>query len=111
METRTITEVKTYKLILNPVYGQAEYVRLAAFSDDYDRLYDFYMSELTNDVVQEDGFFRYFRKGPLYNYNLAYHINLQQPDDYYGPGITYQWVPLDTFDEIKEYGYNGAVYV
>ena len=109
METRQVTEVKIYKLIMNSVYDRAEVLSVVAISDDYDRLCNFYRSQLIDPEVDEYGYLRHFKEGELRNYNPVYDLQLKDYDD---RGISSEWIPLDQYDKIRYSGsYNGIIFV
>ena len=53
VETRTITQVLVWKLILNPMRANTETSSLAAWSDDRDKLLQWYNSQKTEPYTDK----------------------------------------------------------
>lgn len=101
METRQITEVKIYKLILNPMRGNTENGSIVAIAYEKQKLIDWYNSKLAPEVLVEEGspsfechgdshkWHKTFRAGSeLEWYNPCYG-NFEP--NHYGHGISEQW--------------------
>ena len=101
METRTITEEKIYKLILNPMRGNTETWNIVAIAYEKQKLIDWYNSLLAIEVYKENGspsfechgdshiWHKTFREGSeLEWYNPC--PNFEQ--DYYWHGIGEEWI-------------------
>ena len=102
METRTIIEVRVYKLALNPMASKAEDREIVAISDDYNKLVEWYRAQFAPQAWRdENGWWRTFRENSLlFWYNPCYSTELN-PSDIFGHGIYDEWV--------SEEGYFGAV--
>lgn len=97
METKNITIVRIYKLILNPMYDRAETRRLVAISTEYDRLVSWYRSQFVDDPYSENGYYKVFKKGsPLEYFNEAGSLNLNDGGSF-GHGIFDEWIDLNDF--------------
>lgn len=64
METRCITQVKIWKLLLNPMTGKAENIEIAVMSTDRQKVVDYYESKKV-ELYKDDGFNKQFEKGSL----------------------------------------------
>jgi len=97
METRQIVQGHIYYLLLNNIYDRCEERSLVAFSDDRNRLIDFYeqnLLPLEERYRDEGGMYRSFSKGPLYNFNCAMYEPLSEC-------IKDNWLALDAIEEAK----------
>ena len=102
MEYRQITQVRIYVLVLN-TFGRAEESRIAAISEDYQRLVDYYTSQLLspeNRCRDKVGFLHSFREGQLFNLNPCYSIELNNLD-WYGNGIHDEWINMDDWEKLR----------
>lgn len=102
METREITQVKIYFLVMNGVWDSAEGGSIAAVSTSKDRLIEFYQSQVIpyEERYRDDmGRYRSFKEGPLYNYNLL--MTMDARNSTFGHGLKEEWVLLDDLDDIK----------
>ena len=99
METRTITQVHIYYLVLN-TFGAAEDGAIVAISDERQKLVDYYNSQLLVEGVRDSaGYYHSFEEGSLYNYNPCDidRIGL------YGHGIHDEWVDENVYyNHIKD---------
>ena len=109
MQTRTITEVLTYKLILNDMrYPKIEMKSLVAISTSYEKLVDWYNSQKADDVwvdtIDEYNWRKAFKKdSPLEWYNPADSLQSVEPEvvtNYIGGGICKEWVDLDVLNKV-----------
>ena len=91
METRTITQVRIYKLILNPMAGCAETAEIVAISTDYNKLVDWYRSQLAAEPRREDTWYKVFIPGPLEWYNPVKSLELNNLG-HFGHGIADEWL-------------------
>lgn len=101
METRTTTEVRIFKLILNPMTANAEAGNIVAISTSYDKLVEFYSSELAEERYKDGRWNKTFKKNsPLEWYNplTALELNI---DSIFGHGIFDEWVREKTWDKIR----------
>lgn len=101
MEIRTIQQVRIYVLALN-TFGRAEEGKIAAISDDYDKLANFYRTQIDNGggCRDEFGYFHHFVQGLLYNFNPCSSISLNETD-WYGFGIHDEWIDMDQYNELN----------
>ena len=113
METRAITEVKIYVLIMNNMRGQYEDTVIVAVSDGPNKLRNFIDSERVEKYRDEDdlnmvGFplTKTFRKGgPLEYFNAPYISEDIRPIDSIRPGDTgifYEWVNIESLPNIRD---------
>ena len=104
METRTIEQVKIYKLILNPIRANYEATNIAAVSYDKQHLIDWYESLKVKPYVDEGRWSKSFKKGsPLEWYNtIEYgdHCTLEE-----------EWTTQDDINNYIEYAQNSMGFV
>ena len=109
MQTRTITEVLIYKLILNDMrYPKIEMKSLVAISTSYEKLVDWYNSQKADDVwvdtIDEYNWRKDFKKdSPLEWYNSADSLQPIEPEvimNSIGGGICKTWVDLDVLNKV-----------
>lgn len=118
METRQITQIKIWKLILNPMTGNTEDASLVAISDSRDKLLDWYRGERAVEPYVSIGESYFSAKGDFPE-NLEgqhrYHKVFKQGSrlewmnpmynkdelDHYGHGINWEWVSEDTLSGIN----------
>lgn len=105
METKNITVVRIYKLILNPMYELLERKQIVAISTDYNRLVSWYRSQLADDhCYMDNGYNKVFKKGsPLELFNRAGSLNLNDGGSF-GHGIFDEWIDLNDFYKTKNSG-------
>lgn len=104
METRTITQVRLYKLILNrmtaPDYEIGETV---AVSTEYDKLVEWYKSQIAPEPWRDGRWGKTFAKGtPLEWFNPVVNLGLNDYNPYLF-GIKDEWVHMDTYLYIIEH--------
>lgn len=100
METRTITQVKLYVLILN-TFGAAESGEVVAVSDDYHKLVSWYRDQFADEPYREGGWYKTFKKdSPIEFNNPCDSVELNHTN-YWNHGIHDEWVPVDNLYEIK----------
>ena len=109
METRQITQVKIWKLILNPMTSNTENGSLVAFSDDKDKLLNWYRNEFADEPYYSVGEHYFPAKGDFpanfegqYRYYKVFKqgsqlewmnpMNNENEPDHYGHGISCEWV-------------------
>ena len=98
MEIRTIEEVKIYVLRLNSIFDNYEDSVIAAISTEYEKLCEFYNSNLLNEGYRDDeGFYHTFKEGKLYNFNPSPYDTDLAVDDY-GHGISEEWINMEVFN-------------
>lgn len=96
METRNITQIKVYKLILNPMTGRAEDENIAAMSTSKEGLENLLKEEKV-EYYSDEGWNKNFRQGGLlewYNYARGAWEK--------GELIEEEWVEEDVYEEIKQ---------
>ena len=105
MEARSITQVRIYRLILNPMAGRCEDGTIVAISGDYNRLVSWYEEQKAPEPYRDaDGWYRTFTEGsPLHWYNPANTLDLNCPD-HWVHGITDEWVNEDVWMNIRRSG-------
>ena len=105
MEARSITQVRIYKLILNPMAGRCEDGTIVAISGDYNRLVSWYEEQKAPTPYRDDsGWYRTFAEdSPLHWYNPADTLELNCPD-HWGHGITDEWVYEDVWHNVRSSG-------
>ncbi len=114
-ETRSIIQVKVWKLILNDMRSNTEARTLVAFSDDRDKLLEWYGQQIADEKYVDIGGHYFPSKGDfgsIADDNYKYHktfkpgsplewfnplLNLDEPSNY-GHGIFWEWT---TDDEIN----------
>lgn len=101
METRTITQVRVYKIILNPMQApQVEIGEIAAISTEYDKLVEWYKSQLAPQMWRDGRWNKTFAEGsPLEWYNPAWSLELNAYDPF-NQGIRDEWVTEDMYFNI-----------
>lgn len=104
METRQITQIKMYFLIMNSVCQRSEDRVSVVCSFEEKNIADFYSNNLREPYRDVSGFMRYFEEGsPLYNFNSVDLIGV----DYYGHGVISMWVneeDVPSYIKACEYG-------
>ena len=101
METRQVTEVKIYKLILNPMRGNTENGSIVAIAYEKQKLIDWYNSLLATEVYAEEGSPSFECHGDSHKWHKAFKLGSElewfnpcgsfEPD-HYGHGISEEWV-------------------
>lgn len=100
-EFKTVTCIKLYLLYLNPMVGRAEDRSLAAVSDEFEKLLNFYNESLDpNPQRDSSGYYHTFKEdSPLYWLNpqpfSAPGLNSL------GQGVDVDWVDVEALPEIK----------
>jgi hypothetical protein len=109
METRQITQVKIWKLILNPMTSNTENGSLVASSDNRENLLNWYKNEFADEpyysigehyfpakglspenFIGEYKYYKVFKQGSVLEW-MNPMLDETQLDDY-GHGISWQWV-------------------
>lgn len=118
METRQITQIKIWKLVLNPMAGNTEDASLMAISDSRDKLLDWYRNEFAAVPYDSIGESYFPAKGDFpenfeaqHNYHKVFKqgsrlewMNPMYSEDElgnYGHGISWEWASEDTLSEIN----------
>ena len=100
METREITQVRLYVLILN-TFATAKSGRIVAVSDDYQRLVAWYQSQFADEPYREDGWYKTFKKGSPIEYNNPC-VSVELNDvNAWNHGIHDEWIPIENLDEVR----------
>lgn len=98
-ETRTIEQVKIYYLVLNPMTDRAEACMIAAFSDDKERLMQWYNS-LKVEGYNDGRYGKIFKKdSPLEWFNPM--DNEDGTLGFFGHGLQSEWVDVEEVLEIQ----------
>ena len=108
METRTVEQVKIYKLTLNEMtMGHIEECKVIAISYDAGRLVDWIEGEKADEYWHDGRWGKTFKKdshlewfNPPDNYNQSNH---------WGQGIDSEWVNMDIIEGIK--ANNPGIYI
>lgn len=110
VETRTITQVLIWKLILNPMRSNTEYSDLVAWSDDRDKLLGWYESQIVDPYVDE-GSPSFECHGSSHNWNKCFAkgsvlewynpVNVHDSPNHYGQGLLSEWVDMEILPDIN----------
>lgn len=123
-ETRNITQVKIFKLILNPMMSNTENGTMVAVAYEKNKLIEWYNQQIAEEAYYTIGdnyfpakgdfpanevvghkYHKVFKQhGPLEWYNPADLESL----DHYGHGIQSEWVNEEIFENFVNRGGNGA---
>jgi hypothetical protein len=109
VETRQVTQVMVWKLILNPMRANTEASNLVACSDDKDKLINWYKSQLT-EPYSDNGSPSFECHGDSHNWYKVFAkgsqlewYNPMSPDctvNHYGQGLQSEWVNEDILSNI-----------
>lgn len=102
MEARQKTEVKIYKLVLNPMRSNTESAAIVAISYEPQKLIDWYNSQLADEPYSEIGSPSFDCHGDSHNWHKSFKRGSElewynpcshtfEPNSY-GHGISYEWV-------------------
>lgn len=118
METRQITQVKIYKLVLNPMRGNTEDAQMVAIAYDRQRLIDWYEQQKETEAYAEVGspsfechgdshrWHKTFKKNsPLEWFNPCYG---DFTPDHYGHGIQEEWTTEEAIANFLARNYDGV---
>lgn len=98
IQKRVVTEVLIFKLVLNPITDRTESARLVAWSDEKQKLVDWYNS-LKVEPYRDNNWYKTFLSGsPLEWYNGL--IDLESIS-YLGHGIHEEWVEESILENIN----------
>jgi hypothetical protein len=98
METRTITQVKIYKLQLNPMMANFEKVNIVAIAYDLQKLMDWYL-DLKVLPYQEDRWHKVFKKGS----KLEWYNSME---DNSNCGIEEEWTTEEAINQFIAHAQN-----
>ena len=110
METRIVTQVKLYKLVMNGIRQKFEDTHIVAVSTDHHKLVDWYKSfkcdQHEEKIFEDEHPYRinFLKDSPLYWYNPVMDIDTANDGGpYYSgqTGIFTEWVMEDRLPEIK----------
>lgn len=112
METRTITQVKVWELILNPMRSNTESCDLVAWSDDRDKLLQWYKSKIVEPYT-DNGSPSFECHGSSHNWHKVFEkgseLEWYNPMDseegipnHYGQGLQSEWVDEDSLPNIHD---------
>ena len=90
METRIITQVKIYKLLLNPMSANFEKINMVAIAYDKQHLIDWYES-LKVEPYEDENWYKVFKRGS----KLEWYNPIEYSD--YG-GIQEEWTTQEAID-------------
>lgn len=100
MESRTSTEFRIYKLILNNMHANCEQGVIVAISPSYEKLVEWYNSQLAKEMWRDERWSKSFIQGsPLEWYNPCYSLELNDTD-HWGHGISDEWVRESVYYDI-----------
>ena len=123
METRQITEVKIWRLILNPMRSNTEDRQLLAISDDREKLLNWYKNEFASEPYYSVGensfpakgdfpaqysehhkYYKVFKLGSI----LEWMNPLMNEDEMgtFGHGIDHEWLSED----VVQNGLDSSIY-
>jgi hypothetical protein len=111
LETRQVTQVMVWKLILNPMRANTEASNLVAWSDDKDKLLNWYKSQLVEPYTdngspsfechgESHNWYKVFAKGS----ELEWYNPMDNEEGYpnhYGHGLQNEWVDIDILPNIS----------
>ena len=104
METRQITQLRVYKLIMNHVSDRAEDGTITAISTDYDKLVAWYHSQLAPEKWRDGRFLKTFAEGsPLEWFNPVTSLELNELGTF-GHGIADEWIRETVYMDIIQKG-------
>jgi len=111
IETRSITQVKVWKLILNPMRANTEASNLVAWSEDKDKLINWYKSQLVEPYIDADspsfecqGNYHNWQKVFAKGSELEWYNPMDNEDYFpncYGQGLVSEWVDIDFIQKIS----------
>lgn len=100
METRNITQVRIYKLVLNSMFANYEQGNIVAISPSYEKLVDWYKSQCAKELWRDGRWEKSFIQGsPLEWYNPCLSLELNDTD-HYGHGIGDEWIEKSVYHKI-----------
>lgn len=105
METRDVTEVRLFALIMNNVHDRAEGCELVAVSDDYQKLVNWYNSQKAEKPYRSEYdnnmYYKVFKEGSELEYfNPLFSLGLNEMSPF-GQGIKDEWVNIEQLSSIR----------
>lgn len=94
METRQVTELKVFLLIMNNMRGNTEGKTLVAISDDKDKLVSWYNSQKAPERYKEVGASSFESHGSEHTWHKSFI-----------PGPLEWYNPIDNFSELNHWGH------
>ncbi len=92
METRQITEYKIYVLELAEMHGGVDKAVPVVAFDDYQKLKDYYNSQLAPEPYNDGEWYKVFKKGSLFEwYNPADTLEIKNYADCAFGGVRISW--------------------
>ena len=108
METRQVTQVKIYKLILNPMRGHTEDASMVAISYEEQKLIDWYNEQVDNEGYVDEGTPSFDCHGDSHKWHKTFKkgselewfnpIGEWEPNRH-GHGISEEWIPEGVADK------------
>jgi hypothetical protein len=93
VQTRMVEQVLIHKLVMNPMRGNTENSVLVAWSDDKEKIVDFYNHEKVERYTN-DGSPSFPVHGDSHNWQKEFRL-----------GGCLEWYnPIDSFDQLNHYG-------
>ena len=120
METRQITQVKVYKLVLNPMRGNTENASMMAIALDKQKLLQWYESQKAPAPFVEAGSGSFECHGGSHNWHKTFNsgspLEWCNPMDsiepnHYGHGIQEEWVTEDSLNRFRRNGNSGIPFI
>ena len=106
-ETRTVTQVKIWKLIMNPVWDRLESRQIVVWSDDKEKLVNYYNQSKVEPYQEESGrggghkwYLNFSPTSFMHKFNPLDTPSLD-PNDW-GHGIFWEWVDSEIIDGIDQ---------
>lgn len=117
METRQITQVKIYKLVLNPMRGNTENASMVAIAYDKSRLLNWYEEQRATEAFVEVGSGSFECHGDTHNWHKTFKkdsplewfnpMDSEQPN-HYGHGIQEEWTTEEAIQHFMGNNYSGV---
>lgn len=111
IQTRQVEQVLVWKLILNPMTAKTEHSDLVAWSEDRDKLLDWYKSQLVEPYAEKGSpsfechgdshiWHKVFAKGSALEWYNPME-NEQGHPNHHGQGLHNEWVDIDFLPNIS----------
>lgn len=117
METRQITQVKIYKLVLNPMRGNIENASMVAIAYDKSRLVNWYEEQMATEAFSEVGSGSFECHGDSHQWNKTFkkgsYLEWYNPTglgelNHYGHGIQEGWTTEEAIQNFMGNNYSGV---
>lgn len=104
MQTREVTQILIFKLILNPMTDRTEAIRVVAISTSREKLLKWY-KENKVESYKDDNWYKFFKKGSKLEWFNPMHD--EQNGEYYDSGVSQsgiaeEWVNEYSLDIARE---------